>query len=151
MKLPLSVLPLALLALAAPSCMSRGPGGWEAGWTERAAQDRIMLVRNTPETLGHRRLVYQSAAHPHLGEFLHREGFPDFIAETSSDDRQYLILYYLKSRSAFACRTRRTGNDEIQFAGPYTMTKSETAVLKQLQHNSEGSMPTATVKAKPEA
>jgi hypothetical protein len=144
-------LSLAPLLLLVASCMPyRGSGGWEAGWTERAAQDRIMLVRNAPETLGHRRLVYQSAAHPHLNDFLHRQGFPDFIAETSSDDRQYLILYYLDSRNAFACRTRRGGTDEIQFAGPYTMTKSETAVLRELQHNSGGTLPATTVKAKPE-
>jgi hypothetical protein len=109
-----------------------------------------MLVRNSPETLGHRRLVYQSAAHPHLNDFLRREGLPDFIAETSSEDRQYLILYYLDSRNAFACRTRRGTGEEIHFAGPYTMTKSETAVLRQLQGSSNGSLPAATLKAKPD-
>ena len=144
-------LSLAPLLLLVASCAPyRGAGGWEAGWTERAAQDRIMLVRNSPETLGHRRLVYQSAAHPHLDQFLRREGLPDFIAETSSDDRQYLILYYLDSRNAFACRTRRGTGEEIHFAGPYTMTKSETAVLRQLQGSSGGSLPAATLKAKPE-
>ena len=109
--------------------------GWDAGWTERAAQDRIMLVRNTPETLGHRRLVYQSASHPEMGAFLHKEGFPDFIAETSSDDRQYLILYYLDSRHAYACRTRR-GGSASDFAGPYSMTERETKLLRELQENS---------------
>ena len=109
---------------------------WDAGWTERAAQDRIMLVRDTPETLGHRRLVYQSAAHPNLDVFLKERGLPDFIAETSSDDRQYLILYYLDSKNAFACRTRRGPGEAIDFAGPYTMTERETKVLRELQANS---------------
>jgi hypothetical protein len=110
--------------------------GWDVGWTERAAQDRIMLVRNAPETLGHRRLVYQSAAHPNLDVFLKEKGYPDFIAETSSDDRQYLILYYLNSKNAFACRTWRGPGAAIDFAGPYTMTERETKVLRDLQKNS---------------
>ncbi len=114
------------------------PGGqsWEAGWTDRAAQVRIMLVRDLPETLGHRRLVYQSAAHPNLDVFLKERGLPDFIAETSSDDRQYLILYYLDSKKAFACRTRRGAGESIDFAGPYTMTDRETKVLRELQESS---------------
>lgn len=121
------------LLLAACTPVRRG---WDAGWTERAAQDRIMLVRNAPETLGHRRLVYQSAAHPNLDVFLKEKGYPDFIAETSSDDRQYLILYYLDSKNAFACRTRRGPGEAIDFAGPYTMTDRETKVLRELQENS---------------
>jgi hypothetical protein len=125
----------ALAALALSSCVS-GTQGWNAGWTERAAQDRIMLVRNAPETLGHRRLVYQSAAHPDLGIFLESRGLPDFIAETSSDDRQYLILYYLDSKRAFACRTHRTSGSTIDFAGPYHMTERETKVLRDLQKES---------------
>ena len=127
------LLPVACLLAAACAPVHQGR---DAGWTERAAQDRIMLVRNTPETLGHRRLVYQSAAHPDLGEFLQGKGFPDFIAETSSDDRQYLILYYLDSKRAFACRTRRGGGTESDFAGPYPMTERETKVLRDLQQNS---------------
>jgi hypothetical protein len=110
--------------------------GWDAGWSERAAKDRIMLVRDVPETLGHRRLVYQSAAHPDLGVFLKGKGLPDFIAETSSEDRQYLILYYLDSRRAFACRTRRSPGTVIDFAGPYPMTDRETKLLRELQENS---------------
>jgi hypothetical protein len=125
----------ALAALALSSCVPVSQG-WNAGWTERAAQDRIMLVRNSPETLGHRRLVYQSAAHPDLGTFLESRGLPDFIAETSSEDRQYLILYYLDSKRAFACRTHRTTGSTIDFAGPYNMTDRETKVLRDLQRES---------------
>lgn len=125
----------ALAALAFASCFPVKQG-WDAGWTERAAQDRIMLVRQAPETLGHRRLVYQSAAHPDLGTFLESRGMPDFIAETSSDDRQYLILYYLDSRRAFACRTHRSSGSGIDFAGPYQMTERETKTLRDLQRES---------------
>jgi hypothetical protein len=123
---------LAPLLLAACSPMNE-----EVGRSERAAQDRIMLVRNAPETLGHRRLVYQSAAHPTLRGFLRDEGLPDFIAETSSDDRQYMILYYLDSMSAYSCRTRRGATQPVDVAGPYKMTKRETAVLRELQTGNE--------------
>jgi len=127
-----------LLATCSPTGVSR-----EAGRTERAAQDRIMLVRNSPETLGHRRLVYQSATHPDLNVFLKDEGLPDFIAETSSDDRQYLVLYYLDARQGWMCRTHRLPNARVHFAGPYSMTKRETAVLRELQSNSGEQIPAA--------
>lgn len=129
----MKLLLLAPLLLAACS-----PFDEEIGRSERAAQDRIMLVRNAPETLGHRRLVYQSAAHPSLRVFLRDEGLPDFIAETSSEDRQYMILYYLDSMSAYSCRTRRGTSLPVDVAGPYKMTKRETAVLRELQNGSEG-------------
>lgn len=126
------------LLLASFLLASCGPAGrgWDAGWTERAARDRIMLVRNAPETLGHRRLVFQSAAHPNLDVFLKEKGLPDFIAETSSEDRQYLILYYLESKNAFACRTRRGLGETIDFAGPYVMTERETKLLRELRESS---------------
>lgn len=122
-----------LLAACAPARR-----GWDAGWSERAAKDRIMLVRQSPETLGHRRLVYQSAAHPDLGNFLENKGLPDFIAETSSGDRQYLILYYLDTRHAFRGSTRRSPGTQIEFAGPYPMTERETKLLRDLQRSSRG-------------
>lgn len=126
-------LSLVFILLAACAPVRRD---WNAGWSEHAAQDRIMLVRNDPETLGYRRLVYQSSDHPDLGVFLGKKGFPDFIAETSSDDRQYLILYYLESRRAYACRTRRGKGVATDFAGPYPMTERETSLLKNLKKNS---------------
>ena len=128
----MKLLLLAPLLLAACS-----PFDEEIGRSERAAQDRIMLVRNAPETLGHRRLVYQSAAHPSLRVFLRDEGLPDFIAETSSEDRLYMILYNLDSMSAYSCRTRRGADLPVDVAGPYKMTKRETAVLRELQNGSE--------------
>ena len=126
---------LLLASLLLASCGPAGRG-WDAGWTERAAQDRIMLVRNAPETLGHRRLVFQSAAHPNLDVFLKEKGLPDFIAETSSEDRQYLFLYYLESKNAFACRTRRGLGETIDVAGPYVMTERETKLLRELRESS---------------
>lgn len=125
----------ALLCLVLAAC-APARRDWDAGWSERAAKDRIMLVRQSPETLGHRRLVYQSAAHPDLGAFFHDKGLPDFIAETSSGDRQYLILYYLDTRRAFRCSTRRRLGARIEFAGPYPMTDRETTLLRDLKRGS---------------
>lgn len=105
-------------------------------WSERAARDRIMLVRNQPQTLGHKRLVYQSASHPDLAQFVRQRGEPDFIAETASDDRRYLILYYLDRRQAFACRTWADRSQRIEFAGPYGMTPKEAELLEQLKEGS---------------
>lgn len=121
---------LAVIPLLLASC---GDG---RHWTERAAHDRIMLVRNDPETLGHKRIVYQASSHPDFAKFLRTSGEPDFIAETSSETRQYMILYYLDSRNAFACRSWRGSQQKMEFAGPYPMTSKETEVLIKLRDNS---------------
>ncbi|MEP4077896.1 hypothetical protein [Haloferula sp.] len=125
---------LALIPFLLVSCMDG------RHWSERAAQDRIMLVRSDPETLGHKRIVYQAASHPDFATFLRSSGEPDFIAETSSDSRQYMILYYLDSENAFACRSWRGSQQKMEFAGPYPMTAKETELLKKLK---EGSVNTA--------
>jgi hypothetical protein len=102
-------------------------------WTERASQDRIMLVEESPPSLGLKRLAYQASTHPDLANFLRRRGNPDFIAETSSDDRQYLILYYLGRKQAFACRSWRGQPEIIEFAGPYDITAKEIEILESLK------------------
>ncbi len=109
--------------------------GHRMHWSERAAQDRIMLVRESPPTLGHRRLAYQSVAHPDLGRFLGRQGTPDFIAETSAENRQYMVLYYLDRKKAYACRSWRHEPEAIEFAGPYDITSKEVELLGELKKN----------------
>ncbi len=103
---------------------------------ERRAQDRIMLVRSSPQTLGARRLTEQAAFHQDLAAFIRKRGEPDFIAETSSEDRQYLILYYLGESKAWACRSWRGQGNAIEFAGPYAITTKETEILAALKRNS---------------
>jgi hypothetical protein len=105
------------------------------GWAERAANDRIMMVRVEPPTLGYHRLVQESARHPDLGVFLRKQGRPDFVAETHSDDRHYMILFYLEKKRAFAARSWR-GQSVIEFAGPSPITAHEVKLLGDLKKNS---------------
>ncbi|MBB5350904.1 hypothetical protein HNR46_001138 [Haloferula luteola] len=121
---------LAALPFCLASCFS------PMGGVERRAQDRIMLVREDPPTLGVRRLRQQASTHHDLAAFIRERGDPDFIAETSSDDRQYLILYYLHQRQAWACRSWRDQGEAIEFAGPYEITKKESEILAALKKNS---------------
>lgn len=123
-------LALALACLLPAAC---GPAPWQS---ERAARDRIMLVRRSPETLGFERLTAQASEHPDLAMFLRREGEPDFIAETASDNRRYLILYYLESEKAWACRTWARQPAGIEFAGPYPITPKEATLLAELKRQS---------------
>ena len=51
------------------------------------------------------------------------------MAETGTQDRRYLILYYLKTRHAFACRTRPGNKRTVEFAGPYPVTDKEFRLL----------------------
>ena len=88
-----------------------------------------MLVRQTPGTLGYRRLMAKSAEIADLKTFIEQTGLPDFLAEANSSDRQYLIFYYLEKHQAFACRTKNRQTGEVEFAGPYPMTAGELRLL----------------------
>lgn len=123
---------LAVLALLATGCSTVGDA-WMTGWTQRAANDQIMLVASGPPTLGFQRLDYQARVYPDLAIFLRARGRPEFLAETTSDRRRYLVLYYLDQRQAFAARTRHPDDRTMEFAGPYPITGREFELLDGLR------------------
>ena len=93
-----------------------------------------MLVRNDPPSFGYQRLVSQAHAYPDLGLFVTKHGVPDFLAETGNRERRYFILYYLKQRHAFACRTHSGDSRAVEFAGPYPITDGEYKLLDGFRH-----------------
>jgi hypothetical protein len=102
-----------------------------------AANDHIMLVRRAPPTFGFQRLSALATAYPDLGIFLRQSGDPDFLAETNKSGNRYLILYYTKSRKAFACRTGEGRSRQVEFSGPYPITDGELRTLQGLRTRSE--------------
>lgn len=107
---------------------------WNSGWTEKAANNSIMLVQAHPPTLGWKRLQYQSTLHPEFDEFLSHLGTPDCIAETTHTGRHYLILYYLKNRQAFSFRNdTRSISKPIEVAGPYPISAREYELLSDFK------------------
>lgn len=100
-----------------------------------AAKDQIMLVRQEPPSFGYQRLVTQAHDFPDLGLFVAKYGVPDFLAETGSRERQYFILYYLRQRHAFACRTRLQTPRTVEFSGPYPITDKEYKLLDGFRSN----------------
>lgn len=88
-----------------------------------------MLVRQEPPSFGFQRLVMQAQTYPDLGFFVQQQGIPEFLAETGDRRRQYLILYYLKPRQAYACRTIPQHTGAVEFAGPYPITDGEYRML----------------------
>lgn len=121
------MLGLAAVATLGSSCTQVGDS-WMFGSMEAAAKDQIMLVRLEPPSFGYQRLEFQSRAYPDLAFFVAKHGHPDFLAETGERDRQYFILYYLKDREAFACRTTASARS-VEFAGPYPITDKEFRLL----------------------
>ena len=103
--------------------------GWRAGGMSAAAKDQIMLVRKEPPSFGHQRLEMETQVYPELAVFVAKQGLPDFLAETSDRERHYFILYYLKERHAYVCRTRQGGKRALEFAGPYPVTDREFRLL----------------------
>ena len=126
----LRIMGLAVTGLLAVSCAQVSDT-----WMSVAARDQMMLVKVDPPSFGYHRLVSKSATYPDLGTFVSKQGLPDFLAETETDDRSYLILYYLKSRNAFACRTRPGNNKTVEFAGPYPITDKEFRLLDEFRRD----------------
>ncbi|MCX8497167.1 MAG: hypothetical protein ORN51_13385 [Akkermansiaceae bacterium] len=98
-----------------------------------AAKDQMMLVREDPPSFGMQRLVTQAHAYPDLATFVSEKGLPDFLAETGDQQRDYLILYYLQNRKAFACRTNLGHEKKLEFAGPYPISAGEFQLLDGFQ------------------
>ncbi len=95
----------------------------------RVAHDQMMFVRNEPATFGYQRLLTLMRDHPDLAVFVNQRGMPDFLAETGDRSHRYMILYFLQSRQAFACRTISPRSKAVEFAGPYPITDSEFKTL----------------------
>jgi hypothetical protein len=114
------------------SCSSVGNTGY-LYQTAGAAHDHMMLVRENPPTFGYERLSALSQYYPDLAEFIKRERLPRYYAETSSGGSRYLILYYPKRSEAFACRSLSKLSHQIEFSGPYPITKNELETLGELE------------------
>ena len=122
------------IGLGAAACVLLGScagfdKSWVPGSASSLAQDQIMLVRQEPPSFGFQRLTTQSQIYPDLGLFVRKQGMPDFLAETGDHERHYFILYYLRERRAFACRTRSRQTVAVEFAGPYPITAGEYRLL----------------------
>lgn len=99
------------------------------GSASSLARNQMMLVHQEPPSFGYYRLTLLTRLYPDLDLFVKKRGVPDFIAETESGYQDYFILYYLKKRQAFACRTHAGSEGRIEFAGPYPVTKREYETL----------------------
>ena len=99
------------------------------GSASSMAKNQMMFVRKDPPTFGHYRLTSLSKIYPDLAFFVEKKGSPDFLAETTNSSRDYFILYYLKPRQAYACRTRPGQRRALEFAGPYPVTDKEFRIL----------------------
>jgi hypothetical protein len=116
------------LGVLATSCAQVGDS-WILGSMSAAAKDQIMLVRKEPPSFGFQRLSLHSRSYPDMALFVSKHGVPNFLAETGKGEGLYFILYYLKQRQAFACRTRLGKRGQLEFAGPYPITEREFRLL----------------------
>lgn len=123
----------AIAALLLASCSSFEESGLP-GSAASMAHNQIMFVSVDPdETFGHYRLISLMRIYPDLEVFTAKRGIPDFLAETSNRQQHYYILYYLKSRQAYAARTRPPQRNRLEFAGPYPVTEKEKRILEELR------------------
>lgn len=107
------------------------------GTASRGGGNQMMLVRQSPGTLGYQKLMAKSAQSGDLKLFFEQKGLPDFVAEANSSDRQYLILYYLDKHQAFACRAKSKRPGDVEFAGPYPITAGEWKLLTNVKKQAD--------------
>jgi len=131
---PVSAMAVGFLAMAGCSSVSES---WTTRRDASTASNRMMLVRETPDTLGYRRLIAKSQESGDLKIFIDQTGMPDFLAEANNDDREYLIFYYLKRHQAFACRTKGGIGGGVEFSGPYAMTPGEMKMLTEAKKQAD--------------
>lgn len=122
------------LGMLAISCAQVGDS-WILGSMSAAAKDQIMLVRKEPPSFGFQRLSIHSRTYPDMSAFVSKHGMPNFLAETGNRESPYFILYYLKQRQAFACRTRSGNRASLEFAGPYPITEREFRLLDDFRRD----------------
>ncbi len=97
------------------------------------AHNRIMWVDESSQSLGYYRLQSRRELFSDLDIFLEEKGDPDFLAETSDHMRKYFILYFMRNREAFACRTEVRYPESLEFSGPYPITDKEFALLQGMR------------------
>ena len=127
---------LAAFVLFCGSCSNVANSAF-LGSTSAAAKDHIMFVRQNPPTFGFQRLTALTVRYPDLGIFIDQQGLPDCLAETNKSGNRYLILYYLESRKAFACRSGSGNSRQVEFSGPYPITENEHTTLSELRGTSD--------------
>ena len=113
------------VALVLIAACARFDESWIPGSAAALANNQIMLVRSDPPSFGFKRLVTRAELYPDMLWFVKQHGIPDFLAETGDGGWQYYVLYYLKSRQAYACRTHPGHSPTIEFSGPYPITDRE--------------------------
>ena len=128
---------LLLPVLVLSACGGLSPARLADRGAGALARDQILLVREQPQTLGHARLLSHARQYPDLAYFIHHQGAPDFLAETSTRRQRYLILYYVRERVAYACRARAPGSHEVEFSGPHPITPREYEILSEFRARAE--------------
>ncbi len=121
-------------ALGLSSCQQVGDVVMEKAMST-VADGQIMLISREPETFGYVRLVSRAQTYPSLGEFVEKRGLPDYLAETHTRGQEYFILYYLRERKAYACRSLPGKGQRVQFSGPYPITDREYKLLDDFRRD----------------
>ncbi len=75
------------------------------------------------------RLEQLRQTHPTLGEFIGRQGIPDFTVENTGSQGAGLLLYYLKPGKAWICLMKAGGKDAA-ILGPEPIAKKELTFLR---------------------
>ncbi len=132
-KLPIRDLLLPTLALvlslALPGCAS-----YMYGWTDHEARNQYLIVDDSRNSLGYRRLQYiQRYRGAAIRDFIAEKGAPNYILEYTEDRRDHMLLYYLDKEQAFHFRALSRN--------PHSMVLLQVRPLNDMERNRFGLSP----------
>lgn len=133
------ILTLSCLILVLTSCSA-----WMKGWTQRDAMNRFLLVDQTNESFGYKRLDYNQGFYPMLKHFLALRGIPELIYEFETDDKKEGIrLIYVKQDTVYEFVKMGFRPDSLLMKEQRHLTEYEKATYQELNGKD------LTVSAKP--
>ncbi|MBI4824877.1 MAG: tetratricopeptide repeat protein [Nitrospirae bacterium] len=78
-----------------------GCGATMHGWTQSDAIGRHMIVNKDSNSLGYRRVQYNSSYYNPLNNFINDKGLPDLIYEDYEGNDHIIYIYYIESNTVY--------------------------------------------------
>lgn len=101
---------LGMLVLAS-TLLTSSCASYMYGYTQQEAENRFILVGDTEDDFGRRRLGYLMGYSAPIGGFVETHGYPDMTFESTIDSRAAIALYYVAMDEVFVFIERNWNPD----------------------------------------
>ena len=133
------ILPLVVLfgLFGSVSC-SMYSAAYYSGYTQVKATDNLLLVQETPPSLGFRRLKANQELYPVLKFFVEQRGKPDFVFETVVEGNRRFALSYIDKKETYWWELTGFVVPEFKLLGQEKIKPKTLAYMKATKDLTEG-------------